>query len=47
VYVRQAALDTVVVIGEAFVIQPEQMQDGRVKIVDLERILGGGLANLI
>src|SRR5262249_58512043 len=47
VHVGQPALDAVVVERQALVIDAEQVQDGGVKIVDIDRVLGGLPADVV
>ena len=46
-HVGQPSLDAVVVEAEPLVIQPEQVQDGRVQIVDRRHRVDGAVAELV
>ena len=45
--VGQAELSAVVLVGEAFVVHAEQVQDRGVNVVDRDRIDRGGMSDLI
>src|SRR5688572_5625532 len=47
VYVGEAALDAVVVVGEPFVVDTKKVEDRRVEVVDFDRLLGGFPADLV
>jgi hypothetical protein len=47
VHVGQPALNAVVIKGQSFVIQPEQVQHRRVKVIDLDGPLGSEITDLI
>lgn len=46
-HIREAAFEAVVVVAEAFVIETEEVKDGRVKVVNARDIDGGLPAELI
>ena len=47
VHISEPSLDAVVIEGEFFVIDSEEVQDGGVEVVDLNRILGDVIADFI
>ena len=47
VHVRQAVISSLKPVGESQVVQTHEVQDGRLQVVDMERVLGDVVPQLV